>query len=195
MEFHMDKNLKRHCSRKIIGATTGGRVTFVLCSICTVLFFVSLYALIYCGDYERNSDEAIMWFYSAFAFSAFFMAGPFGLVCTCLRRNICVGLRKKEHLFIEDGWLRYSFHIVNDRDTNGLNEIAINLRECNLQLGQNGECMFTGGVVGWHYENILHNYLRSLDEMEPVSSFEIWPYWSPDLYETLLAEQRRLTSV
>ena len=198
MEFHIDKNLRRRCSSKIIGATLGGKIALTLCSICTVLFFVSLVLMLsYTAEFlnsDHNEDLAIKSAYAALAFSAFLMAGPIGLIITYRQRNAGVAMRTRERLVLEGGWLRYSFRLSNDRDCYGLDDIAINLRECSLRRGASGECVFAGGVFRWHYENVLTDRPRSFDEMEPTPTFEIWPYWSPELYETLLAEQQRLAA-
>ncbi len=194
MEFQIDKDLRRRISFKIIGATTGGKIALTLCSICTVLFFVSLYPFIYYLDYEPNTDEAIKWACAMMAVGIFLMAGPVGLACTYRQRNLRVAMRTHERLLLENGWLRYSFHLSNDTNINGLSDFAINLRESSLQLGPNGECVFTGGVFSWDYQNVVTDIPRSPAEMRSIPSFEIWPYWSPDLYETLVAEQQRLAS-
>ncbi len=192
MKFSIDEKARRSLSFKTVGATTGGKIALTFCSICTVLFFVSLYFMIHYWDAERNTDEIIKLGIAMLAFGTFLMAGPIGFIITYRQRNLRVSMRTNERLFIEDGWLRYSFHLSGDRDVSGLNDIVINLRECDLQLGSNGECVFTGGIFGWHYQNISLDRPRSIDEMEPIPTFEIGSYWSPNLYETLIAEQQRL---
>ena len=191
MEFRIDENLRRRISSKMVGATVGGKIALAFGVLLVVLAVVLPWYLM--NFTPGLSDDGPL-FESILAATVFGLGAFLCFVCTYRQRNLRVAMRTHERLLLEDGWLRYSFHLSNDRDVNGLNDIAINLRECNLQLGSSGECVFAGGVVGWHYQNISTDRPRSLAEMTPISSFEIWPYWSPDLYETLVAEQRRLVS-
>ena len=192
IEFHIDAKKREQLSREIVTASIGGKIAIGLGYLCIVIAVVlPCYLMIFTDGFL--SDDGPL-FDSILAASTFGLGAFFFFVCTYRQRNLRVDMRTHERLLLENGWLRYSFHLSNDGDVNGLNDIAINLRECNLQLGANGECVFTGGVFGWHYQNILTDRPRSLAEMTPISSFEIWSYWSPDLYETLVAEQRRLAS-
>ena len=198
MEFNLDKKKRSNLSYKIIPATIGGKIALTFCTICTVLFFVSLFAIIHYWGFERNSDDAIRWMISVMVFGCTLMGGPIGFIITYRQRNINLSMRTQERLFIDNGLLYYFYRLSND--FYGLSSFVVDLKKTNISIGKNGQYIFKGGVYLHRYESpgvetriVPLEEMQNVEDIERVKDYlEMWDYWQPNLYEAVLEEQEKL---
>lgn len=196
MQFAIDEKRKQRLASQVFWKSTGAKVALAGCILAAIAFISAMTANFLEAWKQDYSSQHSDYTTPIMGLSLLLGLASIGvLISIYRRRNWCLAARKKEHLTIENGWLRYSFAHSRDKNTHGLTEFAIDLRQTTLTRGASGECRFAQGLRGCYYQDSESEVMYAIEEMEPVTTeqtFAIWDYWQPNLYDTLVKEQERL---
>lgn len=204
IELHIDARKRKQLSKNIVTATIGGKIAIGLGILCLVLAVaVPCYLMMFTSGFL--SDDGPL-FDAILAASLFGVCALFLFACTYRQRNAKLSMRLEERLYIDNGFLYYFYHLSNDTWWRfqyieyGVTSYVVDLRNTRIRAGERPfQYFLEGGVYIHRYVNptpetvmVPLNAMKRVEDAEGFPNhLEIYDYWMPSLYSTIVEEQKK----